>query len=210
MKAIHIIISVFSYLIIWGLFSWKPNWESRLILATVCLIIKDLTLYIIEFSPVAISRIDLPKLHWLYQDQKISIRYYVIFLNRVYFFPLILTLYLVYLLITQTQLWDLHLSVRYLMVHENFLLFLTILSGVLLVVKEEKDEQFISTKKSLPAAYGYYLLSVWLWLLSTYLIYQQVNDLWNIGSIIAIIAGVLVFLVGVLLMEEEEDVRWIS
>lgn len=71
--------------------------------------------------------------------------------------------------------------------------------------QEDKDKKFETTRMSMEASYAYYALSVILWLLSTYIIYGQTNDLDTIWSIISVIAGVLVFLVGVLLMEEEEE-----
>ncbi len=205
MLAIHITFSLLSYLIVWGLFMWKPEREFRLVLIMVWLIIKDITQYAVQFKPIPIRKFDLSWLNSLYQQKQVSLRYYLVFLNRVYFFPLILTLYLMYLLISQTQIWDLHLSLRYLMVQENFVLFLTIVSWLFLVVKEDKDKEFIRTETSIVAAYGYYIVSVVLGILSTYIIYEQVQNLWSIWTIIAIMAWVLVFLVWVLLMEEDED-----
>lgn len=200
---LKIVFSILSYLLMRGLFLWKPIWGSWLILIFVWLVIKDITLYIIQFKPIRMRSFDLSKLHSQYQQKQITIRYYITFLNRVYIFPLILTLYLVYLLISQTHIWDLQLSIRYLMIQENFLLLLTILSWLFLIVKENKDHEYIYDKESIVAAYWYYMVSVTLGLLSTYLIHQQVHDLEVIWTIIAIIAWILVFLVGVILVEDE-------
>lgn len=199
-----VLFRIFPYVVIFGLFRLAPQRELRLLLCLVWWIIVDITQIAVEFRPTKLTWYSLPILQKLFQQKKISIRYYLAIINRIYLFPILLTVYLIYLLIDQTQLRDLHLSVRFLVADEMVLLILTIVSGSGLVYQEEKDKKFETTRMSMEASYGYYILSVILWLLSTYIIYQQVQDLNTIGSVISVIAGVLVFLVGVLLMEDEE------
>jgi len=195
----------FPYLVILALFRLAPQREMRLLLWLVWWIMVDITHYAVEFKPTKITGYSLPILQKLFQEKKISIRYYLAIINRIYLFPILLTVYLIYLLIDQTQLRDLHLSVWFLVADETVLLILTILSWVMLVYQEEKDKKFETTRMSMEASFGYYGLSIILWLLSTYIIYQQVQDLDTIWSVISVIAGVLVFLVGVLLMEEDGE-----
>jgi len=198
-----IIISVLSYLIVWVLFRLVPWWWVWLLLMLVFLVIKDISLYAIEFRPLTRTLIDWKKIQKQYTQNNISSRYYLALLNRTYFFPIILSVYLWYLLIQQTHLRDLDLSIRYLGINETALLLLTILSWIFLVYQEEKDTSFQNTTTSLTATYVYYLLSVVLWWLSAYIIYKQVHDLWTIWDTISVISWVLVFLVWILLMEEE-------
>lgn len=91
------------------------------------------------------------------------------------------------------------------MLHETFLLTLTIVTWVFLVYQEEKDEQYILMRHSLLTTYRHIMLSIVLWLLSTYIIYQQTLDLGTIWLTISGIAWVLVFLVWILLVSEEDE-----
>jgi len=194
------------YLVWAGVFWWMWSRQARrLLLILVALVIKDITQYAIQLTPMTTTSYDLTKIKQWYMNQKISSRYYLAFVNRIYFFPFILTVYLIYLLIQQTQLRDLHLSVRYLLLDETVLLVITIVSGLWLVYQDDQDTKYKKTTTSLTASYMYYYFSALLGLLSTYIIYLQVSDLWAIGATISVIAGVLVFLVGVLLLEDDDQ-----
>ena len=183
-----------------------PSWTSALLWVTFFLIVKDVSLYAIDLTWwIPVSRTDLWLVNDLYTQKKLSTAYFLSLINRIYVFPVVLTAYLVYLLIQQTQLRDFHLSKRYLLVNEQILLLLTILSGVFLVYKQEEDKKYEIKSISRTSKIGYYLLSIGLWGLTLYIIADQVQDLGGIGEVISLISGVLVFLVGVLLMEEEGE-----
>jgi len=204
------ILTSLGWYLIWVIIFWLLGFADsqhtrRLLLILVALLIKDITQYAIQLTPMTTTSYDLTQIKQWYMDQKISIRYYLAFVNRIYFFPFILTVYLIYLLIQQTQLRDLHLSVRYLLLDETVLLVITIVSGLWLVYQDDQDTKYKKTTTSLTASYMYYYFSALLGLLSTYIIYLQVSDIWAIGATISVIAGVLVFLVGVLLLEDDKE-----
>ncbi len=204
------ILPTLGWYMVWGGVFWWLGWADGrhtwwMLLILVALIIKDITQYAVQLDPIIITRYDLSRIQSWFATKQISARYYIAFLNRIYFFPFVLTVYLIYLLIQQTQLRDRHLSIWYLLLDETFLLVLTILSWLWLVYQDDQDDTYKTSSHSLVAAYMYYYLSAGLGILSTYIIYQQVQDLDTIWSLISVIAWVLVFLVWVLLIQEEEE-----
>ncbi len=199
-------ISIWWYAIVGLLFLLMPSWTSILLWIMFFLIVKDVSVYAIDLTWwIPIARMDLWTVNDLYTSKKLSTAYFLALINRIYLFPVILTIYLVYLLIQQTQLRDLHLSNRYLLTNEQVLLLLTILSGVFLVYQQEEDKKYEIKSISRTSKVLYYALSIVLWWLTLYIISSQVKDLGGIGKVISLISWVLVFLVGVLLMEEDEE-----
>lgn len=92
---------------------------------------------------------------------------------------------------------------RYLLIDQTLLLGLVIASGVLTVRGEEQRTRYQTTTVSREMSYLYIVLAASLSLLGTWIIMQQVIDLGVIGKIIAMLAGVLIWMVGMLLREEE-------
>ena len=160
----------------------------------------------VDFTPLSSKQIDISKIKKDLKTKTVSQASIIALINRRWIFPVILTIYLVYLLIQQTQIRELHLSSIYLIFPEQLLLFFTIVSGLFLVYHDEIDQLYEIETRSLYLAYAYRWLSAILWLLSTYIIYQQVEQLWTIWVVISLIAGILIFLVGVMLMEDDSSV----
>lgn len=128
----------------------------------------------------------------------------VLLYNQTYVFPVILTFYLVLLLIQQTKLFDLQLSWLFLLLNQNFVLYLVIASGIGTVfIDEQSDYQINSDSKF--GAWWYLVLSCGLSLLWAYIILWQVSELWLVGTFIGWIAWLLIFLVGMMLIDEEEE-----
>jgi hypothetical protein len=88
------------------------------------------------------------KLEKARQEGKISLFYNILFVNRIYLFPVLLTIYLSYLLVLQTGLFGWDYSILFLTLDEQLLLVLTIVSGIGMVIQEEKDTDYIHTQKS--------------------------------------------------------------
>ena len=170
-----------------------------LILLLVILIIKDVLLYMVEYKATEKKTYDRDKIK---HDKKNRIYYYLL-KNRVYVFPAGLSIYLIYLLITQTHLWTLQHNIFYEIINENFLLVLVVISGILTIFKEDKDTKYQIVKQSMTQTYTHIWLSIFLSLLGTYIIYGQAIQLWWISYIISGIAGILIFLIGILIIEEE-------
>lgn len=133
-----------------------------------------------------------------------SIRRSLAVMNRIGIFPVVLTLYLVYLLIDQTQFMNLHLEPVFIALDETFLMIVTLVSWVGLVAYEHAEKEYQYRKHSWTQTYQMIGLSVLLSVVTGLILIEQVSELGWIGLIIANIAMVLVFLVGVMLMEEEE------
>lgn len=123
--------------------------------------------------------------------------------NQQYFFPILITLYLILLLIEQTSLRNLQASDIYLAVNQNFILFLVIISGIGTSREDEKiKEKYTMTTKSVWLFYLYIALCIFLSGLAIYIIYNQTIELGIIWIIISILSGILVGLVGIMLLEE--------
>ncbi|MEI6775119.1 MAG: hypothetical protein WCL18_10540 [bacterium] len=112
-----------------GTFQYVALW---LILALVALVIKDVLLYFVVLKPTAkimYSGIGNWKLGNGKRESGIWGRiYYYLLVNRVYVFPAVLVLYLIFLLIKQTHLWNLHNNIFYQIINENVLLAMVIVS----------------------------------------------------------------------------------
>lgn len=171
-----------------------------LILVLVILVIKDTLLYMVDIQATKTTKYDMSKLK---TDKKNRLYYYLL-QNRVYIFPVILSIYLLYLLIKQTHLWNLHNNIFYQILNENILLWAVIISGILTVWKEEKDKHYQIIQQSFTQTYKHIWLSLLLSLLWVYIIYIQVASLWWISYIISGIAGILIFLIGILIIEEDD------
>lgn len=181
-----------------GTFQYVALW---LILVLVALVIKDVLVYFVVLKPT--NKITYVKI----ENWKLKIKdrlYRYLLMNRVYIFPMVLVLYLSYLLITQTHLWNLQNNIFYQIINENVLLSIVIISWVLTVWKEDKDKKYQKIIQSMNSTYISIALSIFLSLLGTYIIYGQTIALWWISYFISTIAGILIFLIGVMIVEEEE------
>lgn len=172
----------------------------RLIFILVILVIKDILLYMVDFKATEVRTYDFARL----KHEKKSRFYYYLLRNRVYIFPILLTIYLLYLLVKQTQLWNLNNSIFYHILNENVLLTLVIISWIFTVFKEEKDKTYQIIKHSMTNTYLHIWLSVVLSLLAVYIVYIQVASLGRISYPISGISGILIFLIGVMIIQDDD------
>ena len=146
--------------------------------------------------------------HKLQQDtlhSKLSRYQSLAIINKQRLFPVLITIYLVLLLIQQTKLRDLQTATWYLSINQAFVLFLVIISGLGTVYEFPSMDHYVTHHQSLPYHRAYIGLTICLSLLGSYLINVQVQQLGIIWFFIATIAGVLIFLVGMMLLEEDEE-----
>ena len=184
--------------IVLGSFEQVGVW---LILAGVCLVIKDILLYLFTPLPTQTSTYDLSKVK---RGSKVrDTLYYYILLNRVYIFPTILVVYLGHLLITQTHVRNLHYSILYQIINENALLIMLLISWVFTTIQTTKDQAYQKDLRSMKATYTNIGLTILLALVWTYIICGQIMHLGWIGYVLSGMAGVLIFLVGFMITEEE-------
>jgi len=140
------------------------------------------------------------------QDKRawtISLVYHMLLINRMYIFPVLLTIYLTYLVIAQTGIFWLDYSILFLALEEQLLLILTIISWIAMVIQEDKDDRYIGMSMSRSGLYMYIVLGMVLGVLWWYIVLQQTLSLWWLGIVIANIAGLLIFFVWLLLVDEE-------
>ncbi|MCX6823391.1 MAG: hypothetical protein NTX91_05400 [candidate division SR1 bacterium] len=174
-----------------------------LILALDVLIIKDVLLYLVKLKPTKKIGIGNLESGTGKQELKIGRLHRYLLYNRAYIFPVVLVMYLIYLLIKQTHVWNMQNTIPYLIINESVLLGIVIISGILTIWKEDKDKQYQVVSESMRSTYISIGLSIFLSLLGTYIIYGQIMQLGRIAYIISAIAGVLIFLIGVMIVEED-------
>lgn len=192
--------------IVWGLAFWLTSWYEYSILWVLLLIfLKDLLVSLSRDTEKEYQVLDHRKLSQAYKGKEISDMYYLSVINRAYFFPVLLTVYLIYVLIQQTMIRDLHLSIWYMAISENVLLGITVVSGIFLGYKQESDKMYKVAKKHSIYPYMYMWLVVLMSLVSYHIIFQQTTELGKVGMIVAILSWALVATVGVLLLEEEDE-----
>ncbi len=104
-----------------------PGAEWRLLLPLL-LLIREYFVYFFDSKNI---HIDSLQVNWgeVQKDrdnQKLAWRYPIALANRMYIFPVVLTLYLVYLIVQQTGLFGWNYSILFLVLDEQLLLVLTI------------------------------------------------------------------------------------
>lgn len=171
-----------------------------LVMALLVLIIKDILLYLVVLKPT--KKIGIRKQELGIGDGKVH-RY--LLYNRTYIFPTVLVIYLIYILIKQTHVRNMQNTIPYLIINESVLLGIVIVSGIFTIWKEDKDKQYQEVKESMRSTYISIGLSIFLSLLGTYIIYGQIIQLGWIAYIMSAIAGVLIFLIGIMIVEDDEQ-----
>lgn len=135
---------------------------------------------------------------------KISLWKALLLYNQHFIFPICISLYLMLLLIEQTQLRNLHINSLYLAINQNFILLLVVVSGIITSQEDEVlQKTYTMTTKSVWLFYLYIVLCLFLSGLAIYIIYNQTIELGIIWLIISILSGILVGLVGIMLLYEE-------
>lgn len=205
------IFSILLYVIVWTLlfwsfmYWWSLPWIFLWILAPSFLVAKDFFVFGNGWVVWAVPHV---MIDWKQIDsdvgaKKIPWRYPVVLLVRKYCFPLFLMLYLVYVLIDTTKIRNLHVSTFFMVMNESFLLFMTMVSWIVMLFWEQYDKQYILKEKSKKLWVLYIILIYFLSALGWYIVLQQVIELWVVGMMIGNIVVLLLFFVGLLLLEEE-------
>lgn len=131
---------------------------------------------------------------------------WILLINRQYIFPIVLVIYLIVLLVFQTHLRGLHKNILILLLNIyqwNILLWLVIVSGIATLFQQNQQQKYYIKTESLLHGKITIGLSVVLSLLGLYIIFLQTQSLGDISYLISIIAGILIFLIGVMITEEK-------
>lgn len=165
-------------------------------------LIKDILLFFVDIKEVTVIKNDIKKLKKDYKFWKLSFSKYYLFLNRIYFFPTVLVVYLLFILINQLGLLTLKDGI-YDLLNTN-ILWITILSWILTTFKEDIDTHYQKTIKTSTWLDKNILLTYWLSLSWAYIILLQTSWLWTLSHIISLVSGLLIFLVGISILEDDE------
>lgn len=167
------------------------------------MVIKDIMLFFINFEKVTTIKNSMKKLKKNYQSWDLSFWDYYIFLNRNYFFPWVLIFYLIFILLYQIELLDFLPDSLYTLINSN-LLWIVVVSWVMTTFREWVDKPYQRKIKSYEWLYKNLIINTLLSIVWTFIILIQTTWLWYLSYIISFIAWLLIFLVGVSIMEDEE------
>ncbi len=203
-KENFLIQTIFPYVGLWGLFAasfWKNEfliYQKYLFLWLLLLILKDIFIHFIQIKPLKIKVLKT-------SDEEVWFFSRLIIFNRKKFFPSILIIYIVQLLVKQTNIWDLQNLIIFQIFSDNFLLIWVVISGILTLLKENLEEKYEEEIESMDYSILGIILSFSLSLLWAYMILSQTMRLGNLSYIIALISGLLIFLIWVMILEEEKE-----
>jgi len=164
------------------------KYNIELVLLIVLFISKDVLKYFVDLSSFKERKFSYKM---LFIDSNIDNLNLFLILNRNLFFPIVLVLYMIYLLAWQTHLFWWDKTEIFKMINQNYLLWITIVSGILTVFKDNLDEKYFVEVKKTPIFS--IILTIWLSLLWTYIIFHQVMKLGFLSYPISIISGILIF-----------------
>lgn len=177
------------------------EYSSSFVLVLLIIIIKDTLHYSLPNFSHTHKTFNYKK---LVQDfwTTLSVKHIFFFINRHYIFPFLLILYLVILFLWQTHVFDIQLPKIFLW---NLPLTLTIISWFFTIFHEKLDNQYNIHVKSLPRTQIHIGLSIILSVLWAYTIIIQTENLWNLSLAVSFLSGIIIFLVGISLLEDEDN-----
>ncbi|MDP2090609.1 MAG: hypothetical protein Q8K30_03335 [Candidatus Gracilibacteria bacterium] len=198
MYLVLLLISIYFYRI-GSLFKYS----DFITIGLLMIIIKDIMLFFIDFEKVTTIKNTMTKLNKDYTSGDLSFGDYYIFMNRNYYFPGLLIFYLVFILLRQIDLLDFIGDSLYTLMNTNFL-GLVVVSGVMTTFRELVDKKYQRKVKSYEGLYKNLIINTLLSIIGALVILMQTVDLGLLSNLIGLISGILIFLVGVSIMEEEE------
>ena len=199
---IYISFWILAYLMykIWSIEKYKIH----LILWLVLISIKDILIYFFEKKKTLKTSHSFKKVINDFDENNIWFVYIWLFINRNYLFPVILTIYMIFLLIWQTKIFNLNDLEVFKLINSNILLWITIFSWILTIFKEDKDNKYKKEKITYKGIWSNLLLTVGLSILWTYIIYIQTMTLWFLSYPTSMISGILIFLVWISILDDDE------
>lgn len=190
----YILIMWFSF----NMYHLDKIWEytNHILFWLLFIVLKDIFIHFYKSKDINITSLDTKKMN---QDN-VSWIIRVLIFNRRYIFPFVLISYILVLLINQTKVFWLELNIN-----ENILLVVVIVSWILTIFKDEVEKKYeIQTLSSLYTS-TLIILTFVLSILWTYIILDQTSKLWNLSYIISFVSGVLIFLVWIMVLEDDDE-----
>ncbi len=177
------------------------NFSTELLLWLVFIVCKDIYIYFTDIKTLKTMKID----YSLLKSDNLKLWPYIIILNRKYIFPILLVLYIIILLIVQTKIFGLDKLYIVNLINQNVLLAFVAISWIITIFRDEIEKKYELEIKS-PIYTGLILILVFvLSILGTYIILTQTLKLWVLAYLISFISWILIFLVGILVLEEDDD-----
>jgi hypothetical protein len=211
--SLKIFLTIFLYIVFFCViyFLYKYNkikdYSLYIVIFWLILLIKDLLLYFVDFDKKYFHKFDLSRLFKDLSRSRVSYFHFTLIFNRNLFFPFILIFYMIYLFIWQTHLWGLDKKSLFLAINQNYLLWITTVSWIFTVFKENIDNKYFYEKLEWWIFSKNILLTIWLSIFWTYIIFNQVVKLGFLSYPISIISGILIFLVWISILEDDENLE---
>lgn len=198
--------SIYMYILFWiSILLFYKSWildtyKVYLILWFVLIIIKDVLQYFFQIQKVTQIHYNTSQIF----SSENTLYYKILFTNRHYIFPTVLIIYMIILLISNTHIFWLDSLSIFQMIDKNIFLWITILSWILTIFKENNDEFYKQEFQSTKWVALNLILTIILSILWTYIILIQTQFLWWLTYPISIISGILIFLVWISILDENE------
>lgn len=198
---------VFPYIGIGSIFALSffvddfSGYKNILFLWLLLLVLKDIFVYFVEIKDMKIKLLDSK----LMEADNIGVFSQMLIWNRKRIFPVLLCFYIIQLLVYQTRIFDLHTYGIFQVFSDSLLLILIVISGIATIFQEEKEKKYEYEVKSKHYTIFAFVLIFILSLLWAYIILWQTARLGNLSFVISFISGILIFLVGSLVLEEDDD-----
>jgi len=172
--------SIYMYILFWiSILLFYKSWildtyKVYLILWFVLIIIKDVLQYFFQIQKVTQIHYNTSQIF----SSENTLYYKILFTNRHYIFPTVLIIYMIILLISNTHIFWLDSLSIFQMIDKNIFLWITILSWILTIFKENNDEFYKQEFQSTKWVALNLILTIILSILWTYIILIQTQFLW--------------------------------
>lgn len=139
------------------------------------------------------------------ENKTLSVWEWISIVSKIWVFPFFFMTYVLFLLIEQTHIFNLHYHYLFLSIDASWLLWMTIVSWVVSVLYNEQTMHNRTIQYASPLLWRLYcILSGLLWILWSYILYSQIINLTTYAYIIATIAWIIILLIGFLWVEDQD------
>lgn len=204
-KTILIYIVFFIIVVLLYKYNKLESYSIYIILSFVWIVIRDMLIYFVDTQNKYLKQFSREKLFKDFSKGRILYLDFILVLNRNIIFPLLLVLYMVYLLVWHTKLFWLDSTKVFTLINSNYLLIFIIITWIITIFKEDIDEKYFHDELEWWYFSKNIILTIILSLFWTYIIYTQVYVLWVLAYSISIISWILIFLVGVSIFEDDKN-----
>lgn len=151
-----------------------------------------------------VTVVDFDRLQEAVEKKTLSVWDGVSIIVKMRVFPVFLITYLLFLLIAQTHIFNLHYNSFFLSTEASWLLWMTIASWIVSVLYNDQTMQNRTVQYSSHLLWWVYSIVCGLfWILGSYILFIQINEMTSYAYIVATIWWIACIVFGLLLVEEQ-------